>query len=444
MSNAIVLPRPALLEIPTPSAARRATPVPPQAGIARYVFGDSTPFPRNADFIATTRAVVACGVALMKSQHAIDCARARVVEAQEHLLTLHQDLGALADTVESAVMLGGSRKPYVREVAGRMVALARGAAQQEVRRAQAVLDAAVVRADKTIVEARKTAALAFGDLLARHELPGSSTGFRLFADGERYGAEVVVALARGIRVTFDAALPPGHAWSELRRVKHAREDVAVTLPREVGWFSKRVEPVRVRLDGRFVLGASMEGRRGALLLGKNERSGIEHAFDVDLGSAAPRVKWRDADDSAVVDLAPEDAASVAKLLNAVECATRDLVAARRTMTDATLDARPLGECDPAEACARLVAIVAPDVREIGRRSGAPGELVLRRNVDAGHRDEVFVTNAELIEQIETLPPSLRRVFEPLELTGRPRSPRAPARSLATYEEISACELIPVS
>ena len=154
------------------------------------------------------------------------------------------------------------------------------------------------------------------------------------------------------------------------------------------------------------------------------------------------MRWRNADDTVVVDLGAQDATCITRLLRAVDQATRELVEARRTMTEASLDTRPLGQCDPGEACARLVSLVAADVREIARRSGAPGELVLRRNVDSGHRDEVFVTTAELLEPIETLPPSLRRAFAPLELYGKPRSPRAPARSLATYEEISACEILP--
>jgi hypothetical protein len=408
----------------------------------QYVFGDSAPYQAGVDFIATIRALVACGVSLMKSQHAIDCARSRANEAQEHLVHVDAELGTMVSAVEAALVAGGPRKVYVRDVGNRIATMARAAVLAEVRRAQAALDASVVRADRTIVEARKSAALSCGELLALHDLPSATTGFRIFATGDHYGAEVVVGLSCGLRATFDAELPEGHPWRELRRVRHAREGAMVTLPYEVGWFRKRVEPITVRLDGLMILGASLEGSRGALLLGKNERSGIAHAFDVDLSAPQPRVKWRNADETVVIDLGAEDAACITKLLRAVEEATRELVPARRTMTEATLDARPLGQCDPGEVCARLVALVAAEVREIARRAGAPGELVLRRNVDSGHRDEVFVTTAELLEQVETLPPSLRRAFAPLELHGKPRSPRAPARSLATYEEISACEILP--
>jgi hypothetical protein len=408
-----------------------------------YVYGDSTPFQLGVDFIATIRAVVRCGVALMKAQHAVDCARGRVAEAQEHLVELNGDLNSMADAVEGALASGGPRKALIRDVGTRIAALARGAVTTELRHAQAALDASVVRADKTIVESRRSASVAFGELLAFHELPGSEMGFRLFATEERYGAEVVVKLPCGLRATFEAVLPEEHEWKTLRRVRNAREGVIVTLPREVGWVSKRVEPVLVRLDGLTVLGASVEGTRGALLLGKSERSGIEHAFDVDFSLRPHTVKWRDAEDSTVVDLGPQDAASVANLLLAVQLATRQVLSGRRRMVDATLDGRPLGECDPGEACRRIVDLIGRPVREIARRSGAPGELVLRRNIDAGHRDEVYVTTAELVEQVETLPPSLRRAFDPLELQGKPRSPRAPARSLPTYEEISACEFLPV-
>jgi hypothetical protein len=175
------------------------------------------------------------------------------------------------------------------------------------------------------------------------------------------------------------------------------------------------------------------------LLGKSARSGIVHAFDVDL--AARRARWRDDDESEVIDLGPADAAGLVALLRAIEQQTREVRTGRRSMTEATLDGSPIGQRDPADACGRIVSLLAPVVREIGRRSGAPGELVLRRNVDSGHRDEVFVTTAELLEHVETLPPSLRQVFDPLGLRVAPRSPRAPARSLATYEEISACEIL---
>lgn len=414
-----------------------------------YVYGDSTPFELGVDFVAVIRALIACGVALMKAQHAVDCARARVAEAEEHVSSTRQDLGLMADAVETALTFGGApRKPYARDVALRLTTMARGTVSVEVRKAQTQLEATIVRADKTIVDARKSASTALGELLAKHDLPGSTTGLRLFADGDCYGAEAIVNLPGGISATFAASIPEGHPWKRLRKVRTVREGNFITLPRRVGWFEKRTEQRSVGLDKLTILGVSIEGTRGALLLGRSERSGIAHAFDLDLSGPASRGRWHDRDDGESFQLAPSDAANVARLVRGIAAGATDVGTRRRAMTEATLKGRALGEQDPAQACTNIVRLVAPFTRELLRRSGAPGEIVLRRNLGSGHRDEVFVTTAELLEQIATLPPSLRRVFSPLGLEQQPRSRRAPPRSLPTYEEsaaeISVAEFLPVS
>ena len=410
----------------------------------RYVYGDSTPFDSEADFIATLRASVECCVELMRSQHAVDCARARVAEAGAHVVRTRCELAALAEALEGALRATGPRQTEARDVAQRVSTMAKGAITSEARRAQSVLDATVVRADQTVGEARRSAAKALGALVSAHELPGARFGFRIFATEERYGAEALVTLSCGLRLTFDATLPDGHPMRTPCKVRALRDPMVVTVPQQVGWWNKRVEPTAVHLEGLTILGASVDGSRGALLLGKSLRSGIAHAFDVDWSGAVPRAQWHDGDDTDVFELSPQDADGISRLLRAFEHRATDVPGARRTMTEATLEGRPLGEHDPSDVCARVLGLVAPVAREIARRSGAPGELVLRRNLDAGHRDEVFVTTAELLEAIATLPPSLRRAFALLELEKQPRSRRAPSRVRPSFEEISACEFLSVS
>jgi hypothetical protein len=53
--------------------------------------------------------------------------------------------------------------------------------------------------------------------------------------------------------------------------------------------------------------------------------------------------------------------------------------------------------------------------EIGRRSGAPGELVLRRDVGNGRREEIYVTKADLLDRLLVLPPEWRLPFGALGL-----------------------------
>jgi hypothetical protein len=93
---------------------------------------------------------------------------------------------------------------------------------------------------------------------------------------------------------------------------------------------------------------------------------------------------------------------------------------------------------PAAVAERLIGQLAPVVSEIAARSGAPGELVLRRDVGGGRREEVYVTKAELCEKVMVLPPSRRAAFERLglhDLRGvappapPPRDPALPRQSV---------------
>ena len=113
--------------------------------------------------------------------------------------------------------------------------------------------------------------------------------------------------------------------------------------------------------------------------------------------------------------------------------TLDLAMRRQAMTTATFDSKPLKEIEEPQTIAnKIINVLAPIVQEIARRSGAPGELVLRRDLGEGRREEIYITKAELHEKVLTLPATLRPVFDPFELHEGPRSPRAPAPSEPIY------------
>jgi hypothetical protein len=407
-----------------------------------YVYGDSTPFPYAVDYVEIVRSLVVCAVSLMKAQDVIDGSRNDERKAREHHLRLRGDLEAMVESVRGALSSGAApRRLEANACAERLVTMTWAATQLEARNAQERLDKATTRAEAAIADARRQAAVALGHMLARHDLPGTSYGFRVFASGDGYGAEALATLPGGVRATFDASLPERHPWRSLRRVADVRRGVRVTLPRKTGVFAKRISSLPLTLDPLTILGASLDGSGGAILLGKSERAGTEHSFDIDFSGAATRVSWRGADESMSVELAPDDVPRIVGLLRAIEEATRPIVSRRGTMTEATVNGAPFAEAEPGDACVRLVSLVAPVAREIARRSGAPGELVLRRNVGAGRRDEVFLRTEELLEQIETLPPRLRDVFVQLELEGVPRSARVPVRALPLHEEVSASVVV---
>jgi hypothetical protein len=106
--------------------------------------------------------------------------------------------------------------------------------------------------------------------------------------------------------------------------------------------------------------------------------------------------------------------------------TSDLTRERQRLVSGTFSGRPLLELEAPRALAdALVGHMAPVVAEISRRSGAPGELVLRRTLSEGRREETYCTHTELLEKIMVLPPDLRVAFSALHLSGVATPSRVP-------------------
>jgi hypothetical protein len=107
-----------------------------------------------------------------------------------------------------------------------------------------------------------------------------------------------------------------------------------------------------------------------------------------------------------------------QLLEKVEAPTRELAWLRKALVEAHLDDRLLRDHEsPSVLVERIVSAIAPLTQEIARRSPSPTELVLKRLVGGGRREEIFVTKTELRNKLDRVPPALRAVFNPLGLGG---------------------------
>lgn len=90
---------------------------------------------------------------------------------------------------------------------------------------------------------------------------------------------------------------------------------------------------------------------------------------------------------------------------------RPLVRKRVRLAQALLEGSPLNEIQsPARVAQLLIGVMAPYVREMGRRSPVAGELVLKRQVEDGRREELFISIHELTDKFATLTPERQAFF----------------------------------
>ena len=404
-----------------------------------HVYGDSTPFPYDINFVELIRHAVECGVTLMAAQHQISSA----VDRSGNFDQLRKQERARMDAMSDAIKLTmtafmSSHSERMVRTASRVLESARGVIEHELATLEGQANGEISNTRSVVDRAREQTFRAVEGFVLRHDLPNTSVGLRLLAGEEGYSGQALVATPFGIEAVFGLAIPPAHDWGKLKRVAELSAGTEVHVPQESGWLSKRVAVAPVKLDKLVVTEVAMASDRSLITLRKGPRSGAGYQLEVTSEAQAKATLRRLGEDGnpsgdPIIQLDGEDAVHAMRLWNRVADSTHDLATRRQVMTSATFDGKPLRDTDePADIATKLINVLAPVVQEVARRSGAPGELVLRRDLGEGRREEIYITKAELNEKVLTLPATLRPVFDPFELSEGPRSPRAPAPSEPIY------------
>jgi hypothetical protein len=404
-----------------------------------HVYGDSTPFPYDINFVELIRHAVECGVVLMAGQHAI----ASAVDRSGNFDQLRKQERARLDAMSDAVKLTmtafmSSNSERMVRTAGRILEAARAVIESEMLHLESQANGEIVNTRAVLLRARESTYRAVEAFVLRHDLPNTSVGIRLLAADEAYTGQALVATPFGIEAVFALAIPHAHDWGKPRRVAELSAGTEIHIPQESGWISKRVAVAPVKLDKLVITEVALASDRSLITLRKGARSGpgfqLEVVQDEQNKATLKRLgEIGEPTSDPVLVLEGEDYTHAMRLWTRVIDSTRDLAMRRQTMTNATFDGKPLKDTDEPQAIAnKMINVLAPVVQEIARRSGAPGELVLRRDIGEGRREEIYITKAELHEKVMTLPATLRPVFDPFELSEGPRSPRAPAPSEPIY------------
>ncbi|MEO8179126.1 MAG: hypothetical protein ABI895_09860 [Deltaproteobacteria bacterium] len=390
------------------------------------VYGDSTPFPHDTDYINMLRDSIDCTVRLLSAQHSIFAAMERARAAERARETDVRELNGLFERVQAAVA------PAISEgvdrtvrTAAQIVAGARGM----VDGATADLDAQVVaesaQARHIVDKARETVLHAVEHFMERHAPPRSRFSLQLLASAETNAGQITINTPYDLTTTFGVALPNTHAWARPRRISDFTPQLEIRLPKESGWISKRVEMAPTRIERMFISELVFGEHFGVLSLRRGAASGPGYRLRVGLNDSitaaiSPLKDDGSPDQGQPLVLEGKDLTAMVALWRAAADSIRDLPALRRRLVSATFIERPLMELDSPRLLAEaMVADIAPIVVEISKRSGAPGELVLRRTLGEGRREETYCTHAELVDKIRVLPPDLRAVFSPLRLTDSP-------------------------
>ncbi|HTM20146.1 MAG TPA: hypothetical protein VL172_06560, partial [Kofleriaceae bacterium] len=355
-----------------------------------FLYGDSTPSPLTFDYLEYLRAVFALAVELLLADERLLVQARRRQALDGRTAELGRRLEALRGTARAAVA-EVARSP-IDDAVTRCANHVEGAIDEVVMRSAAEVQSQRERAAAAIAaeeDAARAACLAAASTFLRsHDFPDAVAEIEVDHGDDHQDAMLRSVAPCGIAAEIELALADAQlAGAELR----AGRDKLVLV-------RARRDPRRLEL---LMCTSRSTGSPGlAIAIDRTGAVSIEPAE----GGAVAR---RPDADQALAAMAADVGAGL------------DALAGRRGAVHAlTVDDGPIDDPDgPTLLVDRLFAAMAPQVRTIAERSVNPGELVLRRLLGDGHREEIFVAHSALAEVVAQLPLGRRHHFAILGIPG---------------------------
>lgn len=384
-----------------------------------YRYGDGTPFPLDENFIETlTSAVETCTNAFVPLTE-LDARRERAREARREG---DRELNRLDDLEKSlsatlAPYAPQDKKPGITHTVAQKIA---GLAKSSISEARSQVEARVRTAEtqaqpKTSADAVVKALRPFFD---EHQLPKSAWIMSWDVRGAEPAADAVATAGR-IQAAF--ALTPDPYRAPIR-VEQLADGVIVHMMKK-GVFGK-AKPAPVDLAKYVMVAFEHNHREQVVTLKENaNKASAGLRFALADGSATwVAITAADAADGDPNPLDPDDVPPIRQLADRAYAALKDLIN-KRTLVDLTFNGNAIADLDePRIVPLELLQQLTPLARSIRERSRMSGELVLKRDIGDGRREELFVPRATLAQQFARLPPEYRRPFEDMGISGEETQP----------------------
>lgn len=385
-----------------------------------YRYGDGSPFPLDENFIETlTTAVETCTNAFVPLAE-LDGRREKAKEVRREA---DKEIGRLAEL--EATMVGAllpyapseGKKPSLTQQVGQKIgagvksAIAEAKRQVEARVQQTEALAAPRTSSDAVMKALRP-------FFEEQQLPNA----KWIMSWDVRGAEPAAnAVATGGRIAASFSLAPDPYRAPIR-VEQLADGVVVHMMKK-GVFGK-AKPAPIDLGKYVVVAFERTATESIATLKENPNKSAQGLrFAVTEGGAT----WVSITAAGDADGEPnpldsEDVEPVRRLTERAYAALKDLIT-RRTLVDLQLGSSPLADLEePRIVPLELLAQLTPLARSIREKSRQSGELILKRDIGDGRREELFVPRATLTAQYARLPLEYRRPFEDMGITNEETSP----------------------
>lgn len=388
---------------------------------ARFLYGDSEPFPGGYDFFAALRQyVTAVAQALALSHEADELERSLGDRAQEHLYAIEAIqafFSSVSDGIAERAARSGAAQivgPYASELleqADRIGANAKALRAKE-------LDGTSGEVTAKIRERRAQIRSVVADYLLTDPLPVLSWALSMNLAGDAPSGQVLLEHPANVSTSFGLELSRDANWSRPRRLGDLSPGMVLQVGFKKAFLRSSLHPDVVALDEMVI--ASLELGPDSMDLHLRRRADAPRdsfviAVDPDeSGNAVVKITRfddRSGSSEPPFESTGEEAQRVLDLVTVLRGECGALIAHKKRLMSAQLDGHDVFERGLVPVLlARIGQRLVPVAAEVSRHSPNPSELSLKLERDGGRREEVYLKKAELIALVTPLPPEAQQLF----------------------------------
>jgi len=422
-----------------------------------FLYGDSTPSPLRSNVLEFFRDALDCSVVLLQADLHIKEGNDKIKNLRSVADAERSRLETFIGAVARATRQASSEIPESPTLRAAL-RLEKQLSDTHQRFADEVKDK--LAADIAALEAeelatRENCTKALATLLSLQAPPDAGTTVSLVLQPTgTYDGTLLGAADFGLDWTFELSTSESDLWSSTVRVERVMSQLEIRAPQLAGWISKEVKIRPQRLERYSVTELTDDNDTVVVKL---KAEGADFGFELELESSGLAIKRATRtgpkDDASVgpFEVHADDAKLVAELVEKLLSAANDLK--RENLVAAAVEGgapfQAQGTYMP--FVQKLVAMMAPILREISDRSLTPSELVLRRLLDKDRREEIFIAKSTLREKYTQLPEPMRAVFLPLgllppppKLPGSARTSERPPAATISDKPVPARAELPAS
>lgn len=403
---------------------------------ARYLYGDSQPFPDGYDFLTELRLFVqAASQALSLSEEADSLEYSLGERAQLHLHAVEAVQGFFEQVTElvadRAARSGAPQTvgPWARKILEHVDAVsseAKAAFAQD-------LDQNQVDVTSRIRELRAQLRRVLGDYLLKDPLPVERWAISLNLLGDAPSGQCVLAHPGELTSSFGVDVAGDGAWSQPRKIGEISPGLALQVGWKKAFLRSSLHPDIAALDDQYVAAIELGPDSMELRLRRkpdSPRDGFVLTIDPDEhGAQIPKITRIDekrGESDAPFASQGEDRARIHELFTALRSSTKPLLSRKRRLIYAHLDGHDVFERGLVRALfERISARLEPIAAQVSAHSPNPDELSLKLEREDGRREELYLRKQELADLTQPLSDEATALFRHLAFLPAPATPSAP-------------------